>query len=347
MRDTVKFIGFNQDSNFLAVGDGQGYRIFGTDPEHFSIEPFVEKKCGGISSIAMLGRTSLLCLVGSGDARRLQLYNNKAQSIICNITFADVILSVKLSRKRLVVVLEKCLHIFDVTNMSPLQILDTERNERGLAAISQSEEQCLIAYPGSLEQGSGRGDLMIVDGMTGKTMTVIRAHDAPLAAIAISASGTRLATASCTGTLIRVWKIGGGDEAPLAGTYKRGTASANIYSLSFNVGPGNPTLLAVSSSSSTVHVFKCDDGARSHVANKEASLWRCKVKGDTKETPNTVAISSDSKRVMLATRDGNFFCYEMDPNATKETWCQLVKEERLARPQPSADRGMRSTGVLR
>ena len=65
-----------------------------------------------------------------------------------------------------------------------------------------------------------------------------------------------LATASDKGTVIRVFSIPNGDKIA---QFRRGTKSARIFSLSFNAAS---TLLAVTSDSETVHIFRLNGQSR-------------------------------------------------------------------------------------
>lgn len=53
------------------------------------------------------------------------------QSTICELTFPTSVLAVKLNRKRLVVVLEEQIYLYDISNMKLLQTLDTSPNPGG------------------------------------------------------------------------------------------------------------------------------------------------------------------------------------------------------------------------
>jgi hypothetical protein len=53
------------------------------------------------------------------------------QSTICELTFVTAILAVKLNRKRLVVVLEEHIYIYDIGNMKLLNTIDTSPNPNG------------------------------------------------------------------------------------------------------------------------------------------------------------------------------------------------------------------------
>eukprot|EP00249_Psilotum_nudum_P007250 c20430_g1_i1 orf=517-1086(+) len=75
----------------------------------------------------------------------------------------------------------------------------------------------------------------------------------------LSCDGLLLATASEHGTVIRVHKI---VEAEKVFTFRRGSYPATIYSLSFGPVSQVPQVLAATSSSGTIHVFKLDPTKR-------------------------------------------------------------------------------------
>jgi autophagy-related protein 18 len=83
-----------------------------------------------------------------------------------------------------------------------------------------------------------------------KAVNVIEAHRSPLCCIALNSEGTMLATASETGTIIRVFSVPKGEKLF---QFRRGTYPSTIYSMSFNL---SSTLLCVSSTSDTVHIFR-------------------------------------------------------------------------------------------
>jgi autophagy-related protein 18 len=175
--------------------------------------------------------------------------------------------------------------------MKLLYTIELNYNPHVVTAMSPSSELCYLAYPvyihppntapaarvsdassggitggstGSAELGfsnlasSGSstvgapnaGDITLFDAISLHPVTIISAHKAPLAAIAFSASGKLLATASAKGTIIRVFSVPDGSKLY---QFRRGSYPARIFSLSFHP---NDSLLAVSSETETVHVFR-------------------------------------------------------------------------------------------
>jgi autophagy-related protein 18 len=81
-------------------------------------------------------------------------------------------------------------------------------------------------------------------------LNVIQAHKSPIAALTLNSTGTMLATASDKGTVVRVFSV---PDAQKLWQFRRGSQSARIFSINFNLAS---SLLAVSSDSSTIHIYK-------------------------------------------------------------------------------------------
>ena len=105
------------------------------------------------------------------------------------------------------------------------------------------------------------GDVLLFHAGRLEAVNVVTAHRAPLSAVALNAAGTLLATASDTGTIVRVFGV---PRADTLYQFRRGTVPARIQALAFNPAA---SLLCVASASDTVHVFRLGgngNGAGSH-----------------------------------------------------------------------------------
>ncbi|KKA22251.1 Autophagy-related protein 18 [Rasamsonia emersonii CBS 393.64] len=259
---SMNFVTFNQDYSYLAVGTSKGFRIFTTDPFAKSYET----KEGNIAILEMLFSTSLVALILS--PRRLQITNTKRQSTICELTFPTTVLAVKLNRKRLVIVLEDQIYLYDIQTMKLLHTIETSPNPNAICALSPSSENCYLAYPlpqkappssfappahtppGSMHIAPTSGDVLIFDTLKLEAINVVEAHRSPLSCITLNSEGTLLATASDKGTIIRVFSVPDGHKLY---QFRRGSIPSRIYSMSFNT---TSTLLCVSSATETIHIFK-------------------------------------------------------------------------------------------
>lgn len=168
--------------------------------------------------------------------------------------------------------LEEEIYLYDISNMSLLYTIATSPNPNSICSLSPSSENCYIAYPLPKprdDTGDRRpahapplstyvpptsGEVLIFDTLTLKAVNVVEAHRSPLCCIALNSEGTLLATASETGTIIRVFSVPRGQKLY---QFRRGTYPSTIYSMSFNL---SSTLLCVSSASDTVHIFRLGGG---------------------------------------------------------------------------------------
>lgn len=215
-----------------------------------------------MSLVQMLYSSSLLALVGAGhqaslSPRRLQLFNSSENKAICELNFTSTILNVKVSKRRLVVVLQDKIHIFDISSMKILRTIET-KNNLGLCVLSSipsstptgvsggKNDVSYMAYPSPTESG----DVILYDAINPKQVNFIKAHKSDVSIIQFNQDGTMLATASGKGTVIRIFSIPG---CELLHTLRRGSTAARIYSISFS---SDSSMVCVSSDKGTVHVFK-------------------------------------------------------------------------------------------
>ncbi|KAG2731640.1 hypothetical protein G9P44_005227 [Scheffersomyces stipitis] len=284
--DSVNFITFNQDASCIAVGLNNGYKIFNCKPKFGKCYQIRKEESVGI--IEMLYCTSLLAIVALGEEpgsspRKLKIVNTKRQTTICDLIFPSTILQVKLTKSRLIVLLEEQIYIYDITTMKLLHTIETSPNSIGLCALSTTPDNDgnnYLAYPSppktithdsllasgintnggtnsvvnnisSVSNSPNRvGDVIMFNLNTLQPMSVIEAHKSALAAITLSSDGSLLATASDKGTIVRVFSVATGVKLF---QFRRGTYSTKIYSLSFS---SDNNYVVATSSSETVHIFR-------------------------------------------------------------------------------------------
>ncbi|CAB1338351.1 unnamed protein product [Coregonus sp. 'balchen'] len=234
---------FNQDTTSLSVGTKSGYRLF------------------SVTSVDKMD-----CIHEGGDLsmpRRMNVYHFKRGTEICNYSYSNNILSVRLNRQRLVVCLEESVYIHNIKDMKLLKtLLNTPHNPSGLCALSVNHGNSYLAYPGS----QTIGEIIVYNANNLSTVTMIPAHDSPLAALTFNASGTKLASASERGTVIRVFTI---PEGQRLFEFRRGMKRyVSISSLSFST---DGQFLCASSNTETVHIFKLEHHSPSR--EEESPTW--------------------------------------------------------------------------
>ena len=192
-----------------------------------------------------------------------------------------------MNRKRLVIVLEDQIYLYDIQTMKLLYTIETSPNPTGIisysrdgpsrfadhviqaiCALSPSSENCYLAYPlpqkaatssfnppshappNASSMAPTTGDVLIFDAIKLEAVNVVEAHRSPLSCVTLNQEGTVLATASDKGTIIRVFSIPDGNKLY---QFRRGSMPSKIFSMSFNL---TSTLLCVSSATDTIHIFK-------------------------------------------------------------------------------------------
>ncbi|XP_053202473.1 WD repeat domain phosphoinositide-interacting protein 2-like isoform X2 [Panonychus citri] len=343
------YVRFNQDSTSLCVGTRSGFQLINfqaTDDLRMLTgcaeeEIYIAERCFS---------SSILAYVSLQSPRKVNFLHVERDVMICDPRcYNNSILSVRMNRSRIVVVLEDAIYIHTGLNgefMADLhRIKQTPCNSKGLCALSPNDENCLLAYPG----GPNTGELIIYDCMNLQDKIIIPAHDNPLAAMTFDSAGDKIATASEKGTIIRVHLILDGS---CLYEFRRGfTRCANIYSLSFGC---NSLFLCASSSTETIHIFKLDTSPAnrhkeestswidylgrasesylpaniSKVFNQERSFAYAKLPLKNLETVCTITMINETPWLMVASYDGYVYLYDL--NIAEGGECNLVRQHKLS-----------------
>lgn len=327
---TKNFVNFNQDSTSLAVGSKSGYCLYSlSNVDH--LEQIYSNGTEDSYLVERLFSSSLVAVVSLAAPRKLKVCHFKKGTEICNYSYSNTILAVKLNRVRLVVCLEESLYIHNIKDMKVLHtIRDTPPNPNGLCALSISNDNCYLAYPGS----STIGEVQIFDTINMHAKTMIHAHDSPLAALAFSPNGCRIATASEKGTVIRVFSV---TDSSKIYEFRRGVKRCvEISSLAFSMCG---LYLCCSSNTETVHIFKLEDPKDSPGRSRSVddSSWMGYLTNylptqvtdvfnqgrafATAHLPfygvrNVISITTimNQLRLLVATEDGYLYVYNIDGN---------------------------------
>jgi len=243
------FVGFNQDNGCFACGLSNGFVIYNVDPFRETFRRiFTNGSNGGIGIVEMLFRCNLLAIVGGGrnprfPTNKVMIWDDHQNKCIGELKFRTEVHAVRLRRDRVVVVLESKVFVYNFKDLKLIDQITTVSNSKGLVSLCPEPKNNVLAVPG-LARGSIRIELYDM-----KKATLIKAHDADLAQFALNSDGSRIASASEKGTLIRLWNCHNGE--PLK-ELRRGMDRAEIYCICFNQ---TSTFLACSSDKGTVHIY--------------------------------------------------------------------------------------------
>ncbi|XP_028674973.1 WD repeat domain phosphoinositide-interacting protein 1 isoform X1 [Erpetoichthys calabaricus] len=339
---------FNQDFTSLAIGTTNGYRLFSVTSVEKLENIHDSTESPDVYIVERLFSSSLVVVVSLAMPRRMNVYHFKKGTEICNYSYSNNILAVRLNRQRLIVCLEESIYIHNIKDMKLLKtLLNTPSNPTGICALSTNHSNSYLAYPGN----STIGEILIFDANNLRTVTMIPAHDSPLAAITFSSSGTKLASASERGTVIRVFTI---PEGLKLFEFRRGMKRyVSISSLAFST---DTQFLCASSNTETVHIFKleqhspsgCDENSPtwssymgkmftaasnylpsqvSDMMNQDRAFATVRLSMTGKKNVCCLATIQKIPRLLVASSEGHLFVYNVDPQDGGE--CVLVKKHRL------------------
>lgn len=239
----------------LAFATREGFGLVNLD--HLEQNPFGTSESGvGCIQIFTVNNVTMVAIVGSGDLagsspRKLKILDVATRETVHEVSFHSSILSCAISSKYIVICLESKIHIIDINGMKTVKKISTPLNSSGIMTVSKISNPTILAYSSS----STSGEFIVVDIdnlLQSPTSTNLSyaAHKGRLACLQLNSKGTLLATASVTGTIIRVFDA---HTSLKLFDFRRGLQHASITSLHFCT---SDSLLLAGSSSGTVHIFQ-------------------------------------------------------------------------------------------
>lgn len=243
-------VSFNHDRSCFAVGLENGYCIIDSDPCAIRVARDFK---AGIAFAEMLCRTNYIAMVGGGrnpmfNSNRVVIWDDGKNKPVIQLDFKTPVCGVRISRHRIAVALLESVHVFSFV-MPPRKVatFETAPNPHGLCCLGAK----ILAFPG---RTPGQVQVMQIEN---EQVSIIPAHASALRAIELSQDGEVLATASATGTLVRVFAT---SSCARIAELRRGIDPAKIFSISIS---SNSQLLAVTSDKSTLHIFDIPSTTRS------------------------------------------------------------------------------------
>lgn len=193
----------------------------------------------------MLGRYNYLALVGGGrnpkwPQTKVIIWDDAKQRTAITLELKTAVLRVRLTKSRIAVALQNSVHLYNFSSPpEKSSVFETAENPLGLVCLGTKT----VAFP-----GRSPGKVQLVELASGN-VSIIPAHTSALRALDLSRDGAYLATASETGTLIRVFSTA---NCTKIAELRRGVDPAFIFSIA--ISPDS-SMLAVTSDKSTLHVF--------------------------------------------------------------------------------------------
>lgn len=253
---------FNQDSSCFALGTQDGFSVFNCDPPSIRFKSNErEETAKSVGIIRMLNKSNIFAMSGGKDSNRkvpintVAIWDDFQKKIISNVELRSPVTGIELRIDMLLITIIDKAYAYSL-DLRLEASYETCPNSAGIAALSTGKKQ-VVAVPGHLP------GTVTVENLSDGYRNIIKAHENGLAAIALNPDGTKLATASVKGTLIRVWDT---QSKELLKEFRRGLEPVEITSIAFD--QHTSSRIVVCSNKGTVHVFSLLDSAD----NQKSSL---------------------------------------------------------------------------
>jgi len=270
---------FNQDGNCLAVGTTTGFSVHNLHPQYSQT---VERELrGGIGQVEMLFRCNLMAIVGGGSnphsaPHRVLIWDDHVPKEIGELSFRQVVLSVKLRKDAIAIALKDRVYVYHLSDLSLRDKIYTAENPHGLLSLSTQVQEMVLACP-SVTPGHVRVELYGL-----RKTVLLEAHDGELRGLCLTANGSKLATASVKGTILRVWDIA---TSSCIHEFRRGVERATITCLAFS---WDDQWLSSCSDKGTVHVFHCKEETDASKKKNSKSTFSRLLSSTTSQKPKSI-----------------------------------------------------------
>lgn len=300
------------ENEVFIIADQTGLKFYNIAP----LTEIARIDAGSLVTASNVGRTNMLAIVGGGERPRfsqntLVVYDAAKGEPAMDITFDSPVIETIMTKDTLIAIQINGASVYSIPDGRLLLQARTNKNSRGLASFRAHK----LAIPG---QKTGSVHIYDVLPLREKKISSpaipIYAHQGQIAQIELSRCGSKLATASDKGTLIRVFDTV--SKARLF-EFRRGADPAAIYSIVFSK---DWSFLAVTSDKGTLHLFALRDkllnrkSALSSVigGNYTDSMWSLAT-GPIPEERITHVAFIGSNRLVCVSVDGSIHFYHFSP----------------------------------
>uniref|UniRef100_A0AC35TN81 WD_REPEATS_REGION domain-containing protein n=1 Tax=Rhabditophanes sp. KR3021 TaxID=114890 RepID=A0AC35TN81_9BILA len=248
---------FDDNEKSLAVAHEGGFSMFDLIDPNNIVKMYTNdrEEFKYMLRCKRLANSALILYVKRQNRRRIVFYDFQNKKFVFELNMPSQIFDFKVIRNRLAVAIENEVLIYSLKPSVHFlyQVFSNKKTPAGRIIDLALGKTSILAYsPHFPKEYNLHGLVTIFNADIMKEQETIRAHHAPLAMFKLNKDGTKIATASIKGTIIRVFDtMTGGLLFEFARGYAR---NVSIKSLAFS--PDSEFLVA-SSETETVHIFKC------------------------------------------------------------------------------------------
>lgn len=271
----IYYVGFNYNSAYFTVGTDIGFQVFQTRSFNLILSRILN---GGIGLVKILDNSNIFCLVGGGkyprfSPNKLMIWNDNKNDITNEFRCHSFIINCYIKKNCLIIICSDIITIINLKNMKIIQNINTINNPTGISSISNSPKKYIFAFPdkGNISliffkefENENNEDLKKLKKLEVCIIAIKNAHKGNINTLCLNYDGSKLASASERGTIVRVFNT---KDKNLIFEFRRGNTDAYIYSLNFSF---DDSLLGLTSDHGSCHIFslKKSNSNGKHEKNK-------------------------------------------------------------------------------
>jgi len=245
----ILYIGYNYNSSYFLLGTDVGFQVHQSYPLALKFSRILN---GGIGLVQVLNKSNIFCLVGGGESpkyapNKLLIWDDKKGKEIYEFRFSSFVSNCFIKTKYIFVFCKDSINIISMKTMKIIKEIATKNNPEGIGTISSNKDKYILGWP-----NFNQGEIEVKDFFEIKNniqSSKIKAHSNDICCIKINNDGTKIASSSINGTIIRIFDI---NKKKMIHEFKRGNGTAKIYSINFSE---DNNLLAVTSDHAKAYIF--------------------------------------------------------------------------------------------
>ena len=270
----INYVGFNYDSSFFTVGTDIGFQILKTSSFDIILSRVLN---GGIGLVKILDNTNIFCLVGGGkyprfSPNKLMIWNDHKNDITNEFRCQSFIINCYIKKNCVFIICSDMITIINLKNMKIINNINTINNPTGISSITNNPKKYVFAFPekcnisliflNEFEKGNNE-ELKKLKKLEVNINIIKNAHKGSINTLSLNYDGSKLASASERGTIVRVFDT---KAKNLIFEFRRGNTDAYIYSLNFSF---DDSLLGLTSDHGTCHIFSLKKTNQNEKKEKE------------------------------------------------------------------------------
>ena len=282
----ILYLGYNFNASYFMLGTDVGFQVHQSYPLALKFSRVLN---GGIGLVQILNKSNIFFLVGGGESpkyapNKLLIWDDKQGKEIYEFRFSSFVSNCFIKQKYIFVFCKDSINIISIKNMKIIKEIPTRNNKEGIGTISSNLDKYILSWP-----SFGQGEIEIKDFQDIKINSPnikIKAHSSEINYIKLNNDGTKLASSSVNGTIIRIFDV---INRQIIQEFKRGNGNAKIYSINFS---DDNNILGITSDHGTAHIFLINKNIN---IDKQKTMINKKYPSDNSIINNTKKLINEEK----------------------------------------------------